>query len=348
MTQQRGQHAQPFPAPRHQGFTVFPVLISILVSLCLGGFVFTPAAAAQSPANLTAAIDRDTVTVGDRIRVTVTLTLPADAQADLVAVEQQFGDLELLLVGLAQDTLLPDGRREVKGTYEVAAFRTGGTQVPPLTVPVRLAGGENLVPVTAPLPVTVQSVIPPGEDPTDVRDLKAQMSFPIVSGISQRKVALIVAAVALTLAAALILLRWLRRPRAVVTPLPVRPPSPEAIARAELDRIAGLGLLEKGDLKQFHALLAACIRRYLTARYNFPAFALTTTELRRYMQDYGVGRWQARLVGGLLTESDAVNFAQYVPARTRCEANLEMAYQIVDAGEPVVEQPPIQARPAPA
>ena len=347
MRQQREQHRQHSRAPGHKGIRVLLVLIVILVSLSVGGFVSPAAAMTQSPVNLTAAIDRNTVTVGDRIRVTVTLTLPADAQADLAALEQQFGDLELLLVGLTQDTLLPDGRREVKASYEVAAFRTGATQVPPLTAPVRLAGGENLAPVTAPLPVTVQSVIPPGENPTDVRDLKPQMSFPIVSGISPRKVALIVAAVALALAATLILLRWLRRPRAVVTPLPVTPPSPETVARAELDRIAGLGLLEKGDLKQFHALLAACIRRYLTARYNFPAFALTTTELRRYMEDFGVGRWQARLVGGLLTESDAVNFAQYVPARTRCEANLEMAYQIVDAGEPVVEQP-VSSPPAPA
>jgi hypothetical protein len=72
---------------------------------------------------------------------------------------------------------------------------------------------------------------------------------------------------------------------------------------------------------------------------------MTTTELKRSMTDFGVDRWQARLVGGLLTESDAVNFAQYVPARARCEQNLEMAYQIVDAADPAIEQ---RAEAAPA
>jgi hypothetical protein len=304
--------------------------------------------AAQSPVSARAAISQDSVTVGDRIRVTVTVTLPADAQADITALEQQFGDLELLFVGLPSEKPLTDGRKEVLLTYDVAAFRTGAAQLPPLTVQVRLASGEPASAATAALPITVNSVIPPGENPTDVRDLKPQVSLPAGGGIARRTVALIVAAVAVTLAAALLVVRWLRRPRVVMMPLPQAPPSPESIARAELDRIAALGLLERGDPKQFHALLAACIRRYLSDRYGFHAYAMTTTELRRSMGGYGVDRWQARLVTGLLTESDAVNFAQYVPARPRCEANLEMAYQIIDAGEPDVEAPPAPAAPAPA
>ena len=325
------------------GPLVLTALIAAILLLAL-----TAPAAAQSPVSAQAAISQDTVTVGDRIRVTVTLTLPADAQADVTALEQQFGDLELLFVGLPSEKPLPDGRKEVLLTYDVAAFRTGAAQLPPLTVHMRLAGGEPASAETVALPITVNSVIPPGESPTDVRDLKPQVSLPVGGGIARRTVALIVAAVTLTLAMALLLVRWLRRPRVVAMPLPQAPPSPESIARAELDRIAALGLLNRGDLKQFHALLAACVRRYLSDRYRFHAYAMTTTELRRHMGAYGVDRWQARLVTGMLTESDAVNFAQYVPARPRCEANLEMAYQIVDAGEPAADTPPTTTAPAPA
>ena len=316
------------------------IVFSVALWLC--GELLVSHAAAQSPVEMGAALDRDVVTVGDRIRVTVTLTLPADAQVTLQEMETQFGDLELLLVGLPQDTLLPDGRREVKAVYEVAAFRVGTAELPSLSLTVRLPDGSTTTVSTRPLPINVESVIPAGENPTEVRELKPQISFPLASGINRRMVALLVAAVALALALLLLLVRRLRRPRAVNLPLTAPPPSPEAAARAELDRIAALGLVEKGELKQLHILLAACIRRYLTARYGFPAFAMTTTELRRRMEHYGVGRWQARLVGGLLTESDAVNFAQYVPARARCEQNLEMAYQIVDAGEPAAEQPTAQ------
>ena len=67
---------------------------------------------AQSPVTMDASLDRNVVTVGDRIKVTVELTLPEDAQADLTTLESQFGDLELLVVGLPQDTILPDGQRQ--------------------------------------------------------------------------------------------------------------------------------------------------------------------------------------------------------------------------------------------
>jgi hypothetical protein len=325
-----------FSPQRRRGTETFLFLLSLLalVALWLGN---PTRVAAQSPVTFEVSAEPDIVTVGDRIRVTVTLTAPADAQADLKSLESQFGDLELLVVGLPQDTTLPDGRREVRQTYEVAAFRTGTAQLPALSLTVRLPDGSDVTAAGQPLPINVESVIPPDQNPTDVRDLKPQISFPPVSGISWRSVALAVAAVALALAAALLLLRRLRRPHPVPEPMPVPLPSPEAAARAELDRIAASGLLAQGEVKQYHAQLAACIRRYLTARYRFPAFAMTTTELRRHMQDFGIGRWQARLVTGLLAESDAVNFAQYIPAATRCEQNLEMAYQIVDAGEPAVE-----------
>lgn len=312
---------------------------ALLVALAL---LHSVNVSAQSPVTATSAVDRDTVTVGDRIRATVIVTLPADATVDTTELEQQFGDLELLVVGLPTERTTGD-RKEVRVGYEVAAFSVGQTSVPPLTVTARLADGTVAAVATAPLPITVQSVIPPGENPTTVRDLKPQIAFPVGGGVSPRTVAYIVAAVAIALAALLLIVRRLRRPRAVIVPLPVAPLSAEARARAELDRIAGLGLLERGEFKELHALLAACVRRYLTDRYDFPAYAMTTTELRRQMTEYGVGRWQGRLVAGLLTESDAVNFAQYKPAYPRCEANLEMAYQIVDAGEP-----PAAAQPAPA
>jgi len=318
-----------------------------LAALLLALAAALPVAARQAPVTLRATLDRERATVGDRITVTVQLSLPVDAQADLKQLEQQFGELELLLVGLAEDKPA-GGQREVRQDFEVAAFRTGAALLPALSLVVRLASGESVTATTEPRGIAIESVIPAGEQPADVRDLKPQITLAETSALNRRALLLSVAALALALAGGLLLVRRLRRPRAVIVPLPRAAPSAEAVARAELDRIAGLGLLERGDLKQYHALLAVCIRRYLTARYEFHAFAMTTTELRRLMEAFGVERWQARLVSGLLTESDAVVYAQYTPARPRCEANLEMAYRVVDAGEPVPVEPPPPATAAPA
>jgi hypothetical protein len=101
-------------------------------------------------------------------------------------------------------------------------------------------------------------------------------------------------------------------------------------------------LVSTGEVVEHYRLLGACIRRYLTQRFGFPAVALTTGELERYMEARGVERWPARLVVGLLNECDAVIYARYVPAAPRVEADNAMAYEIVDTLDGVA--PPVAAR----
>ena len=98
-------------------------------------------------------------------------------------------------------------------------------------------------------------------------------------------------------------------------PEPQPAPAYAEAARTELDRIMALNLIEQGEIAEHYRLIAACIRQYLTARYGFPAVALTTGELERQMAAQGIARWPARLVVGLLNEADAVVYARYLPAR---------------------------------
>ncbi len=325
---------------RHTGAPPVPgARAALLAALVLAAllWVAVPAAHAQTPdaagATLGVTIDRTEVTVGDRISVTLTLRLPADAQPDLSALDRQFGDLDVLFVGLPDVQALPDGRSLVRARYEVAAFRPGATAIPILTVPYTTAAGSATVASAQPLPVTVTSVlqVPEGEDPGDIRDLKPQIDLSYRGGLSWRAVLPALAA-AVAVAAAVAGLLWWRARRRRPAPAPVSTaatPAYESAALAELDRIAGLGLVEEGKLREFHALLAACIRRYLSERFGFPAFALTTSELAGRMEREGIDRWPARLATGLLTECDAVEYAGYVPAAARAGTSLDIAREIV-------------------
>lgn len=316
-----------------------PALWLAALAACMLMFLAARPAAAQSPVTLNANVDRTTVTVGDKIRVTLTLTMPADGRIDLPALEQQFGDLEILFVALPVQQP-SGGQMQVQLGYDVAAYTVGATRLPPITAEVQLADGSVAGATSNEIAINVVSVIPAGENPTDVRDLKPPIALPEPEASPARMIAAAVIAALLVAAVAFLIVRRMRRPAtAAPVPIPISA-SPEARARAELERIAGLKLVEQGDYKQLHTLLAACIRRYLTERYRFPARAMTTSELRRLMDSYGVDRWQGRLTIGLLSESDAIIFAGYEPARTRVEANFEMAYQIVDAGDHESEPQP--------
>ncbi len=281
----------------------------------------------QGPVVVTASADRDRVTVGDRITLTLTVEHDAGVEVALPDDPAAFGGFDVLEVQPPEERSLGDGRSQVRATYVIAAFATGSLTVPPLEVTYRDDAGLARAAASPPMTIAVESVLPPGETPQDIRDLKPQLTVP--GGLpAYVRPAFGAAASLIVLIAGLLLIRspLLRRRTAPTT----TPPLPEDVARSELDRIAGLGLPGRGEHKTYYRLIGASIRRYLTDRYGFPAFAMSTAELETQMIGRGVGRWQARLVTGLLAQCDSVRYAQYVPAPARAEGDLTAAYEIVE------------------
>src|SRR3712207_76944 len=99
-------------------------LIALFVLLAATAAPAVPATAQQT-ASLEVTLDRNQVTVGDRIAVTVVLRLPAAAQPDLSGLEQQFGELDVLVIGLPEERPMAGNAKEIRIQYEVAAFRLG-------------------------------------------------------------------------------------------------------------------------------------------------------------------------------------------------------------------------------
>lgn len=311
------------------------IALALFALTAVGGVARLHAQTPPAGPTLDVTIDRARVTVGDRIAVTLVMRLPRDARPDLSTLERGMGDLDTLLVGLAEERDLPDGQKEVRVRYEVSAFRPGAIELPVLTVPYTLTDGtRGEVTSAGPRPVTVGSVLRPDNTPVDIRDLKPQIDLPYRGATSATRITALIAAALATIAVPALIGVWvLRRLRRVPpSPVPAVPVAgPADAARAELDRIAARDLLDAGDTREFHELLAACVRRYLAATYDIPATALTTRELGPMMERHGAGRWQARLVTGLLSECDAVAFAGAHPARARAESNLAIAYELVEA-----------------
>ena len=112
-----------------------------------------------------------------------------------------------------------------------------------------------------------------------------------------------------------------RRPKHVIVQAP-EVAAPPTLTGAE-------GIIDLDPVGAYRTL-SSVVRGALGARYGFPASSLTTPELKRRMEAAGVDRWQARLVGGLLEECDAVVYAGYRPAGERRNADLNMAREIVE------------------
>jgi hypothetical protein len=308
------------------------LLLSLLLLFALLAFmpVLAPElrAGAQSTApEVTVTLDKNRVTVGDPISLTVTVRHAPDVRIVTTSLDDQLGVLE----PLASDP--PDehpvgGELELKLHYRVAVYQTGNVPVPAFVVAYTNADGSpGQATAVSPPAITVQSIVPANANPTDIKGLKPQFSMSVPAAVSGALVAggvAVVLALVLAALAGVVLLQRRRRRE------PPRVPSAADAAREELDRVVALNLFAKGELVEHYRLIGACIRRYITGRFGFPAVTLTTGELERQMEARGVDRWPARLVAGLLNECDAVIYARYVPAPARAEADNAMAYEIVE------------------
>lgn len=320
--------------------TVVGLIVALFVTVVLSPVVRASVDQDVPVPEVTVTLDRTRVTVGDLIALTVTIKHATSTTIETTSIDDQLAPLEPLSSDPPEERTSGSGM-ELRLRYRVAIYRAGDAQLPVLTFTYALAdGSKQQVSSKAPVPITVQSVLPDGADPTDIRPLKPQASLPApaselliwVAGIGG-----IVLALSAVGALSYLLLRRRRRP------LFVPAPSAVDLARAELDRIMALRLLENGELVEQYRLIAICIRRYLTERFGFAAVALTTGELERQMEARGIARWPARLISGLLSECDAVTYARYVPAPARSEADSAMAYEILDETEPAGARPVVQA-----
>ncbi len=286
---------------------------------------------------VSAEVDRETITVGDRIVYTVRAVHDQDLVVDFPQLGSAWGDFEILSQRPLQPSKGSEGRVVTGKECVITAFTVGEYTTPPLRVSYLDRQGQTQEVETDAIRITVTSVLTGTEGVTstlDIHDLKPQAELPrdwswlLWAGLA-----------GLALALAIFSLLWLmarRRKRAgAAAPAAVvdlRPP--EEIAYDELGRIAGLKLVEQGRFKEHYTLTADCLRHYAEGIYGIPAMDRTTEEFHAALRRARVDGQQVSLFKDFLDESDLVKFAKYVPAAEEAQEALPRARHIVDVTKP--------------
>jgi hypothetical protein len=307
-----------------------------LAAAILGAFLALTAAASPAMAAEPAVTGMrlqgaENLTIGDQFRIVITVEADAGTTVSLAP-----GALpnELSLVDTPKVTTRSkgNGRIEIKIDMLVAPFFIGDYPMPPLTLRYRQGSTTGDIQTPA-AQISVRSTLPQGAQIVP-RDLKPQAEIGFPPSPPYVLIALAVAVLALSVVLGLLYWR-VRRPEPVIEePRPdFLPVGPEDRARLALDSIAASFATDQ-DHVSFYAALAGTIRGYLSDRYSFPAYALTTLELQDRTLAVGMDRWQARLVAGLLEQCDSVIYANYRPAASRIDADLTAAYEIVEMSRP--------------
>lgn len=267
-----------------------------------------------------------TATVGDRLSYTITIEHADNVRFVDPAYQLRTGDLELVSLTPPRIESGAPGRLRTVFSYQLAAFVTGQQSVPGQTLSYNAPSGAGTVSVP-PATVTIRSVLQPGD--TELAPLKPQLEIRTASAVGALGILFMLAFAALTTASYALQQRAvaIRPPVLAATPS-AAPPTAAERARAELAALAASGIAG-GEPPEYYARLAAIVRRYLTERYGFPAYAMTRRELERYMTAPDLERWPARVTANLLEQCDAAEFARFVPAPERRDADLTAAYEVI-------------------
>lgn len=298
------------------------VLLALAIAILLvpGG-----GAAAQVPVVANAAVDRNQITIGDPIIFSITVDLDPGYRVVDPGVPKTLGALELLETLPAQQLARSNGGTRIIFRFAISGFSVGQTRIPSVAVAFVDAQGQRGTVATAEIPVLVQSVMRPGDDPTQLRPLKPQLEVPSgVPSLLRQGLAMVAGALFLaipTYAA----LRLARRRRIEIAE--ARRPAQRALE--ELDRIAALRLPEEAKYEEHYELLTRALREYVRDRFGIAVHGRTARELRREMERAGIDREQIGAIYEVLSEGEVVRFRHVAAFPAHARITLRSAVDVL-------------------
>jgi hypothetical protein len=198
--------------------------------------------------------------------------------------------------------------------------------LPPLPVAVARANGEIATACTKEHSIVI-------EDPTSsIPDAKPKPNpSPRVQReewtLMRQVVTYAAIGIVLGIAIALLVRKWLSRPKPVRPPPPPRPPW--EIALEKLDEVRHAGLLEVARFQEYFDRVNDAVRAYLGARYDFDGLESTTDEILVALRRAVLERHALAGILEFLGDCDLVKFANMTPSKDECERTLDSAERIV-------------------
>ena len=292
------------------------LFVASLVLLGLGSV-----AVADGPVSAAATVDKRGITIGDPITLALVVEVDAGYRITDSGVGRIMDEFEVLEANPPQLTKITNGRTRYTFRYRVTAFRVGNLVFPQINVAYQSPAGEPGVIPTAEIPIVITSVIQPGETTDDIKPAKPQLRLPTAAPqIPQLAIQAALAFVVLAMLA--LIVRQTRRAAAR------RPKdgemdevllTPAQRAMGELNRVASLGLPEKGRYAEHYALLSTALRAYVRDRFGLSANERTPRELREDMLRAGIDRTEIATIYDILREGESARFHQAIsyPARAQ-------------------------------
>ncbi len=284
-----------------------------------------------------AEVDTSVITIGDRITYSIIINRDEHLRTARPGEGLNLGQFEIKGYDFPE-AQHQNGRVIERFNFNISVYDTGHYAIPPFPVAYFLddtTSKYSIIEAPA-VPIFVKSVMNSDEAGT-LKDIKEPIEIPFDYWFWF----LVSAAVIFLIVAAWLLYYFIKKHREkgyLFSPPP--PPRPaHEIALEELEKLFASDLLQKKLFKAFFSRLSEIMRIYLEGRYFIAALEKTTAEIMRELHRHEQDKERRNMLEQLLTLSDLVKFAKYLPEDAEINRSKTQAMDFVNQTKLIFETP---------
>jgi hypothetical protein len=284
----------------------------------------------RGPVTLELAVDRDEVTVADRVELVLRVESPEDYEVRMPSFGEKLEQFGIVDYSVSQPRLVKGGRVVAERSYTLEPFLSGEYVIPPMKVsfwkePDEEPGAHEIE--TEEVSITVKSLLPEQAAELDIRGLAGPVELPSPS----RWWLPAGAAAALLAAAAAVVVRKVAG-AGKAAPVP-RIPAHE-LAFRQLEELLAEDPLARGEVKLFYTRVSDILRHYIENRFGLHAPERTTEEfLRELRTGNALGAGHSTLLERFLEHCDLVKFAEHQPDTSDIQRTFDACKQFITETE---------------
>ncbi len=289
-------------------------------------FIITPLIAQEGQISIESGVDRDAITIGDRIKYQISVTHDKDINVEYPGLGDNLGAFEIK----GYNVFEPEesaSKITNKVEYVVTTFDTGNYVIP--SVSVSYFSSDSVVKelITDIIKIRVNSVKP--SEAEDIKDIKPPMEIEI----DYRKYIYYgLVGLGFLLLVFFIYYYYKKKKKGEeIIPKRKKPLKPAHIeAIEELEKLKNSNLLSEGRIKEFYIIISEIIRRYIERRYFIYALEMTTSQICGELYSTEADNEIIELVYKFLGLCDFAKFAKYIPSDDENKKAVEQAFDIVN------------------
>lgn len=301
------------------------IALVLFIVLCYAAPLFSDTPGAY----LFARLDKNKITIGDKIKLTLILEYDRGIKLDSFSPGENLKSFEIKDYKVSKDKkkYFLFGKIIRKHEYILSTFTTGIYEISPFTVNFINKDGKPAQSQTNALKIEVASLLDK-ESASDIRDIKPPVNLKI-----KPIVYIIIFGLPLLFLAAGLMYRHYSAKKSYAQ-LIDEIVDPYKYASDELKKLESLELVKRGLVKEFFTALSNVVRIYLSKIFFINILDMTTSESLRALREKGAEKGFLAKLRSFFDSSDLVKFAKYVPEEKEIMAVFENAKHIIDMVAP--------------